>query len=497
MKTDSAPEKKRKGSRSLRARLTFSFILFAVLLMAVIWIMQTGFLEQYYEIAMEKRAAAGMKLIGAAYSYPADLDLDEFCDRLADLSSESDLYFYIEAVDGTFTISSNEQIGAGRMFMGGGYLTRQAIQMLGESQTGSVSFIAQAGGREDSSILVNASLITSEYRDSIYLVSVTPLTPLGPAVGILSSQLKIITVIALFLGCLIAFFYSKRLAKPVIGLKNKAQELARGNYDVDFDSTGYAEIEDLGETLNQTARELAKADDLQKDLLANISHDLRTPLTMIKSYAELIRDISGENKERRDEHLQVIIEETDRLSDLVGDILALSKLQAGTEVMENQPVDIQKSAESILNVYRVLEEQDGFKLTFTTVPGRIWVMGDERKLQQVMSNLISNSIKYSGDSKDIEVAFSEEDGRIKFSVTDHGIGIADEDKEVIWDRYQKASRQGTRVRGTSTGLGLSIAREILQLHHALYGVVSELGKGSCFWFSLPIAEKDIEADDNF
>ncbi|MBR0113833.1 MAG: HAMP domain-containing histidine kinase, partial [Firmicutes bacterium] len=279
--------------------------------------------------------------------------------------------------------------------------------------------------------------------------------------------------------------------------KNKAQELARGNYDVDFDSTGYAEIEDLGETLNQTARELAKADDLQKDLLANISHDLRTPLTMIKSYAELIRDISGENKERRDEHLQVIIEETDRLSDLVGDILALSKLQAGTEVMENQPVDIQKSAESILNVYRVLEEQDGFKLTFTTVPGRIWVMGDERKLQQVMSNLISNSIKYSGDSKDIEVAFSEEDGRIRFSVTDHGIGIADEDKEVIWDRYQKASRQGTRVRGTSTGLGLSIAREILQLHHALYGVVSELGKGSCFWFSLPIAEKDIEADDNF
>ncbi len=495
MKTDTA-DKKKKGSRSLRARLSFSFIFFAILLMAVIWIMQTVFLEQYYEKAMEKRAALGMKLIGAAYSVPGELDVDEFCDRLAQLSSESDLYFYIEAVDGSFTISSNEQIGAGRMFMGGSFLTRQAVQMLGESQTGNVSFIAQGGGR-DSDILVNASLVDSEYRTGIYLVSVTPLTPLGPAVNILSSQLKIITVIALLLGCLTAFFYSKRLAKPVIGLKNKAQELARGDYDVDFDSTGYAEIEDLAETLNQTARELAKADDLQKDLLANISHDLRTPLTMIKSYAELIRDISGENKERRDEHLQVIIEETDRLSDLVGDILALSKLQAGTETMENRPVEIQKSAESILNVYRVLEEQDGFSLSFKTLPSRIWVMGDERKLQQVMSNLISNAIRYSGDSKDIEVAFAEDGGRVRFSVTDHGIGIAKEDQEVIWDRYQKASRQGTRASGTSTGLGLSIAREILQLHKALYGVESEPGQGSCFWFSLPIAEKDVDGDDNF
>jgi signal transduction histidine kinase len=165
--------------------------------------------------------------------------------------------------------------------------------------------------------------------------------------------------------------------------------------------------------------------------------------------------------------------------------------------MENQPVDIQKAVESILNVYRVLEEHDGFKISLATVPGRVWVMGDERKLQQVISNLISNAVKYSGDSKDIEISFSEEGGRIRFEVRDHGVGIAEEDKEVIWARYQKASRQGTRANGTSTGLGLSIAREILERHKALYGVESTPGEGSTFWFSLPIAEKDVDGDDNF
>ncbi len=496
MKTDEGASPKRaknKRSASLRTTLTLTFVLFAVILMAIVWVMQTGFLEQYYESAMEKRAAAGIKLVGAAYSQPEELDVEQFCEDLARLSSESDLYFYIEAVDGSFAISSNEQIGTGRMFMGGSLIVRQAIQSLKGSETSGSSYIMETG-RNGESMLINASQVDSDYRASIYLVSITSLTPLGPAVNILSSQLKIITLIALLIGAVIAFLYSKRMARPVIEIKNNAQELARGNYDVDFESTGYAEIEDLAETLNVTADELAKSDNLQKDLLANISHDLRTPLTMIKSYAELIRDISGENKERRDEHLQVIIEETDRLSDLVGDILALSKLQAGTEEMENQPVDIQKAAESILNVYRVLEEHDGFKISLATVPGRVWVMGDERKLQQVISNLISNAVKYSGDSKDIEISFSEEGGRIRFEVRDHGVGIAEEDKEVIWARYQKASRQGTRANGTSTGLGLSIAREILERHKALYGVESTPGEGSTFWFSLPIAEKDIDAD---
>jgi len=470
--------------------------------MGFIWIMQTGFLEKYYQNSMEKRTNIGVKIIGSAYSLPKNLDITDFSKQLATLSRESDLYFCLKAVDDSFTISSNDNLSYGRMFMGGKKLVEDAISALKKSNSTSISYVfptkensPSVSPTEESknipkgeNFLVNASIIKSAYRQSVYLIAVSPLTPLGPAVGIISTQLKLITIIALVLGALFACFYSKHISEPVTEIKNKAKELAKGNYNVSFDCHGYAEIEELASTLTYTAQELAKSDNLQKDLLANISHDLRTPLTMIKSYAELIRDISGDVKEKRDEHLQVIIEETDRLSDLVGDILALSKLQAGTEELENKPVDIQKAAESILNVYKVLEEQDGFKLNYEALSEKIYVLGDERKLQQVISNLLSNAVRYSGQSKNIEVSFTKKDNEIYFSVCDHGIGISEKDKERIWNRYQKASRQGTRAYGNSTGLGLSISKEILQRHKAHYGVESKEGEGSRFWFSLPIIE---------
>lgn len=497
-KTENSEKKKdRKSSGSLRSRLTVTFVVFAALLMVIVWGLQTGFLEEFYQLSMEHRIEEGIRQIGREYSEPETLDVVTFSSTIGQMSKESDMYICARAIDGSFSFNSNDEKSFGRMLMGGDYLVDQAIHGLMNSDSESISYFVKGGGsgsRESANILVNASIVYSKYRTGIFLVTVTPITPLGPAVTILSSLLKIITVIALLLGALVAFFYSKRMAKPVIELKDKARQLAAGNYDVSFDVTGYKEIEELASTLTYTASELAKADTLQKDLLANISHDLRTPLTMIKSYAELIRDISGENKERRDEHLQVIVEETDRLSDLVGDILALSKLQAGTESMESKPVDIQLAAESILNVYRVLEEQDGFEFTFHTVPETVYVTGDERKLQQVISNMISNAVRYSGESKDISISFSLEGDRIRFSVEDHGIGIAPEDKDVIWNRYQKASKQGTRTSGTSTGLGLSIAREILERHNALYGVESQLGQGSCFWFSMQVSEKTIDSD---
>ncbi len=224
---------------------------------------------------------------------------------------------------------------------------------------------------------------------------------------------------------------------------------------------------------------------LQKDLIANVSHDLRTPLTMIKSYAELIRDIYGENEQKRNESLGVIIEETDRLSDLVSDLLTLSKLQSGSDSLDKQVFDLVKSAENIFKVYKVLEN-DGYRLELEKPEGELLVNGDERRLQQVISNLISNAVRYSDEVKDISVKLERTGGRVRCSVNDCGIGIDEEDLKTIWNRYQKASRQGARGHKGGTGLGLSIAKEILELHGAKYGVSSTPGVGSCFWFELPL-----------
>jgi signal transduction histidine kinase len=307
---------------------------------------------------------------------------------------------------------------------------------------------------------------------------------MGPAVGILRSQLLIVTAIALIVGIVVARYTAKRLARPISDIEKKARELAKGNYDVSFEGGDYKEVSDLAETLNQAAADLKASDALQKDLIANVAHDLRTPLTMIKSYAELIRDISGDDPKKREEHLEVIINETDRLDELVGDILTLSKMQAGVMEMEMTDFDIQEAGESVLSTYKVMENE-GFTISFRPVPGPVMVHGDRHRIQQVIANLLSNAVRYSKDRKDVVLSFSRSGGRIVCSVEDKGIGIAEEDLEKIWNRYQKASKQGARST-QGTGLGLSIASEILQKHDAEYGVESKPGEGSRFWFSLPV-----------
>ena len=254
--------------------------------------------------------------------------------------------------------------------------------------------------------------------------------------------------------------------------------------DVHFEGGDYKELKDLAATLNQTASDLKASDALQKDLIANVSHDLRTPLTMIKSYAEMIRDLSGDIPEKREEHLGVIIQEADRLDDLVGDILTLSKMQAGVVEMDMEDFDLQEAGESVLSTYMVME-QEGFTLNYRPLDEKIIVNGDRRKIQQVISNLISNAIRYSRDVKEVSLEFTRSGDSVTCAVLDKGIGIDEADQAKIWNRYQKASKQGVRS-SQGTGLGLSIASEILEKHGATYGVESKPGEGSRFWFTLPV-----------
>lgn len=144
----------------------------------------------------------------------------------------------------------------------------------------------------------------------------------------------------ILLSLLIAFIISKRVSKSIIRVNDSAKELAKGNFDVEFDGKDYREITELSDTLNYTAKELSKSDVLQKELLANVSHDLRTPLTMITAYSEVMRDLPGENTP---ENVQVIIDETKRLTFLVNDLLDMSKIKAGVTTLETKEYDLSES----------------------------------------------------------------------------------------------------------------------------------------------------------
>ena len=291
---------------------------------------------------------------------------------------------------------------------------------------------------------------------------------------------------------------SNRISKPLKAITASAAEMGKGNYVVKFSGGHYTEITELAETLANAEAELEKTDMYQKDLIANVSHDLRTPLTMIKSYAEMVRDLSGNNPVKRDAHLGVIIEEADRLNLLVTDMLNLSRMQSRSIVLEKKAFDLRKAADSTLAAYDILIEHDSYDIKFHKDPGKFIVNGDEAKLKQVMNNLINNAVKYCGADKQIIVKLKKVGRKVRFSVTDHGKGIAPDEISHVWERYYKSSTHHVRPTEGS-GLGLSIVKEILRLHKASFDVKSKLGEGSTFWFELPMEKSKrgkAKGDDN-
>lgn len=327
--------------------------------------------------------------------------------------------------------------------------------------------------------MVYADIIQLQDGSECFLVVTSSITPLGNTVEIIRDQLYIVSVVFVLLAIFISLYASRKIAKPISKTNTAAKELAKKNYHVDFDATGYLEVEELNDTLNYAKTELAATEKLQKELIANISHDLRTPLTMITGYGEVMRDLPGENTP---ENVQVIIDEATRLSSLVNDLLDLSKLQSGAIQPEKAHYCLTESIETIFARYSKLKEQDGYNISFESSE-KVYVNADELKISQVIYNLVNNAINYVGEDKTVIVTQTVTDKKVRIEVTDHGDGIPADKLCNIWDRYYKVDKEHKRgVIGS--GLGLSIVKSILDAHNARYGVRSTQGEGSTFWFEL-------------
>ncbi len=323
----------------------------------------------------------------------------------------------------------------------------------------------------------------SNGTDEYILIQTADLSPLDSTVKTLNAQFVWIGIILALLALALAGIMSKLITKPIIRMNASAQNLAFGKYDTVFEGNGYREIYELSQTLNFAESELARADRLQKELISNVSHDLRTPLTMIKGYGEVMRDIPGENTA---ENIQVIIDETERLASLVNDMLDVSKLQAGTRAPNMQIFSLTQAVNDTMKRYEKLTEQDGYDIEFS-FDTDVYIYADSVMILQVVYNLINNAINYTGEDKKVRVEQTVNSNRVRISVTDTGSGIAKDDIPHIWDRYYKVDKVHKRAT-VGTGLGLSITREILELHNSQFGVISTLGVGSTFWFELKIAE---------
>ncbi len=472
---------KKLRPKSLGFKLWLYFMLFSAIILSILWLLQIVFLNSFYQ---EMKEGDIQKVAQEIAESHGNEDFNSTIDRL---TFNNSILVYVTDQNGNISYSSDEHGGPKNDDKN--HKKNRDDSLFRPLPQDYTSFLEKLNSSEEQSIsytyqndpFPGESLIYGVKMDDDVLYISTRLDPVDATTSILKTQLIYVTITALFFGVLISYFIARRLARPITKITASAQQLATGNYDVHFDAKEYDEVEHLASTLNYTTKELSKVEQLRQELVANISHDLRTPLTMVKAYAEMIRDLSGDKKEKRETHLKVILDETDRLSLLVNDILELSKLQTDNEELHLQNVNLSECVQAILQRFAVVVAQMDYQIKSNIDPDQ-YVYADSIKIERVIYNLIGNAINYIGEDKLITINIIDLKNAVRFEVIDSGKGIPEEELAYIWDRYYKAKTHKRSL--VSNGIGLSIVKKILEMHQARFGIDSQVCKVSLFCFEL-------------
>ena len=483
-----------KKRKSFGVKLWLWFILFSAVIFLVLWLLQTVFLQNFYnDMAIRGAEKAAEKIEERS----ADSD---FYDVIDEMAEENSLLVFVTDTEGNILYSADEykrlygeteleehrnenpyfssdeimnwEKGALRNLP---YSYESLIGKLKEVGTNSVGFVT-----EDNAAYVTGCVLPN---GKILYISM-PLGTVGGTVRILRLQLVWVSVLSLILGFVLAWVISKRFEKPIDKIADSAKEIAVGNFHPEFPKGFCTELDELSDTLGETALSLEKAQNAQREFLANVSHDLRTPLTMIKGYAEMVKEISWGDAEKREKDLDVIMREADRLTALVNEILEFSAMQSNSALQEYGVIDLSRAIRDVIGRFATFCEQNEFVIEAEITDG-LNVSADEAQIKRVVYNFIDNAVNHTDESKKIKVSLTVADGSARFAVTDFGKGIADEDIPYIWDRYYTARNRKNKT--VVSGLGLSIAKEILTAHRAKFGVDN---RDKCtFWFELQICSK--------
>lgn len=483
---------------SIRWRLIAYFALFVAVLLVLLWLFQIVFLESFYKTIKTN------SIKNVASNVASSINDESFYSDLNRLTRQDVICVHIINSDGNTVYSSGNQASCILHMM----LPEQVrgLYHKAEANGGTVlqNFVLRelgpgfqhkgGGGNQTASMeqMLYGVLVTKNSGEKVMVTVDATITPINTTVETLRAQLIIITLVMAGFSLVLVLILSTVIAKPLIRINESAKQLATGDYSTHFEGGEFKEVSELADTLNYASGELSKVEHLRQEFIANVSHDLRTPLTMITGYAEVMRDLPGENTP---ENVQIIIDEAKRLTDLVNDILDLSRLQTGQQTPDLEPLNLTRMIRNIMDRYSKLILHEGYAVTLEASEDAM-VLGDELRMTQVLYNLINNAINYTGEDKKVIVRQSLHDDRVRIEVIDSGEGIPAESIPYIWDRYYKVDK--THKRSTvGSGLGLSIVKGVLEAHSASYGVISEVDHGSDFWFEMGILQDDVpESDEN-
>lgn len=445
------------------------FLIFSISILAFLWAFQVLFLSSFYK--NEKTN----EIKNVAEKIKENQNKNNFDQIINDLSFDKEV---------CISITNDEQSLYETSFFGKGCMREERDKLL------YMNDFINSNKESKSYEIVNKHfnsdtlLYAVKLDNSKYAFINTSIDPIDSTTKILEKQLIIVTIIVLLLSIIVSYFISKHLSSPIINLNSQAKNIAKGDFSKEFDDkSNILELNELSTTLNYARKELERTEELRRDLMANVSHDLKTPLTMIKAYAEMAIDLHSKNKKKQKEDIEIITSETDRLSLLVEDILELSKMQSNIENLNIEEFDLISLSEEILKKYNLYQETENYKFIFNHNEEKIKIAADKKKIQQVIYNLLNNAINYTGEDNTVTLNINKNKDKILVEIIDTGKGIKEEDIPYIWDKYYKNKKKHKRNL-IGTGLGLSIVKNILEMHNYKYGVKTKQNEGTNFYFEI-------------
>ncbi len=478
---------KNKKPLGIRPKLTALILSFTALLLAVIWFLFVVFLDNFYKQAKSNEIKAAARVVESMID-GSNEDLSTEMNEISAASGASLVVvkfndagtetMYLSAVMQKSLLSSAPNVKSilKRLFENGGELLHVV-----EHET-------PPGVRRLDGInyqyLLYAETVKHESGPAAIIICV-PLASVDTTRTTITQMLIIVSIVFVVFAFVISRVLANVLSKPLEKLNVSAKDVGTPKYKKMQGSPGCRETAELNDTLERASEEIEKVDGLRRELIANVSHDLRTPLTLISGYGEMMRDIPGENTP---ENIQNIIDEAEHLNRLVNDVLTLSKIENGMDKLELSEFNVTAELKALISRYSALRAAEGYTLQFDYEREYV-ITADEIKLMQVFYNLINNAITYTGASAHVGIIQTETEhdkkAFLRFDVTDDGDGIAPENIPYIWDRYYKENRTHKRA-DVGSGLGLSIVKGVMELHGGKYGVISEVGKGSDFFVEIPL-----------
>lgn len=355
---------------------------------------------------------------------------------------------------------------------------------------------------ENERLQSNDITLAGRFSNGYSVIMQAPIAAIEKSVDITNQFLLISGTVTLIIGVLLMLAVSRSFTRPIRALSRVAGSVARLDFSDRYTGRGHDELDELGNSINamsqaleNTVRQLqednerkTKESEARKAFIANVSHELKTPIALIQTYAEGLREGIADDEEMRNSYCEVIEDEAQNMSDMIRRMTTLMQLQTGDGSLSTAPFDWAAMARELLRRHAPQFEERGLTVEGPPEAQTAWVVGDASLIENVVSNYLSNALHHTGEGGTVRIAFTPlANGRCRLSVFNSGRNIPQEELSRIWEAFYKVDKARTRAYGGS-GIGLSVVAAIMEAHHQAYGVQNHPG-GVEFYCELPFAQK--------